>query len=220
MTKQRLLAIIAHDLKTPLSSFTNTLEITKQLSHSFSKEQLIDWFDTIQNEFNTLLNLINNMLLWALHQQNQISYQPEWIVTEALIDENIQLIEHIAQKKNITISKEILLPPNHQILTDNNMMKFILRNIATNAIKYTSIGGKIHFKAEVIDNQKTKIQIIDNGIGIKAEDLPKLFNLSKGSHIKGTGLGLAMCKEFINIIQGEISIESQLHTGTTVKIMI
>lgn len=210
-TKDKFFSIIAHDLKNPLQGLLSSSEVLYKFYEAFDeskKKELIQRFYNSSQQFSALLK---NLLTWSLSQQGRIRLNPKEINIAVIIEENIELIKETAEKKNIKYSTDI---KNDSIAwADKNMIRTVIRNLVSNALKFTHSGGEINIK---IEHSKPYINIIvsDNGIGIPPEDIPGLFKLdtyksNKGTlGEKGTGLGLILCKEFVEKNNGIIHVGS------------
>jgi signal transduction histidine kinase len=191
-----------------------------------------DKYDTAtQKEFLSLINsgmqnthkLLENLLLWSNTQRGKIKYNPQNINLYLLSNENTDLLTHSAEKKLITIKNQV--PKEMSLKADKDMLSSIIRNLVSNALKFTSKGGEISIKARAVkvrNNQNyTEISIKDNGVGIPKVIQPKLFLISENTSTEGTdketgsGLGLIICKEFIEKHGGKIWVESEEGKGST-----
>lgn len=221
--KDKYLSIIAHDLKNPISAIKNISEMMINENRKFSERELYDNLHLIKNTSNSLFNLLMDLLEWSRANTGQITVNPVMINTEKIVNEVITYLILQANNKQIKISVDI--EPNTFIFADYNMVNTILRNIVSNAIKFTPISGNISISAHT-NNDKTVIQISDNGLGIPPEKLSKLFTLEKSrstvgtSGETGTGLGLILCKDFVEKNNGTISVFSELNKGTTFTITL
>jgi PAS domain S-box-containing protein len=222
-TKDRFFAIIAHDLKNP---FTALYSIIQTLSVSFGdleKDEQQFYVDRIEKITAHLVNLLDNLLLWARAQTEKLKINPEKINIRELITENIHLVKAAADKKLIAIKEDI--PDDLIAISDKNMLNTVIRNLLSNAIKYTNREGLIKITGRKIKDDKgkklVKVDVSDNGIGITGENMGKLFRIDKNPSTsgtadeKGTGLGLIICKDFIEKNGGKISVESYPEKGST-----
>ena len=149
-----------------------------------------------------------------------MSFEPSNLNLLAIVEETMNLLEGDAERKNITISQ--LIDPNMTVFADENMLKTILRNLASNAIKFTNNGGSITFRSVVV-NQQVEITVADSGVGISGDIKSKLFLVDEiittqgTSNESGTGLGLLLCKEFVEKHKGTIWVDSTLGKGSEFK---
>lgn len=222
-TKDRLFAIIAHDFKTPLLSFQN---LTKNIAFLLKKGQtdrVLKMGHSIEESALTLKRQTDNLLNWAMSQTGQIPYSPERFSLQQLATENIGGFLNLTEAKNIeTIWKA---EEELWVFADRQAVLLIIRNLFSNALKFTPEGGKIEIAA-VESGDFVKLTVRDSGVGIAPEKIPEIFEMSnqksesgtKGE--KGTGLGLAVCKELTELNRGKISLESTLGSGTKVTLLL
>ncbi len=218
VTKDKFFSIIAHDLKSPIGAALSMSELLNNSYDTFSEEDKKYWMNALYQSTSTTFNLLENLLTWSRIQRNNINYNPELFDIHSIINENIQLLEASISKKRIVIDKEV--GASLYVYADKEMVKFILRNILSNAIKFTPVNGKIKIKAEITSSDYITINIIDNGVGMDKEKVSNLFNLdydisTKGTEgEKGTGLGLILCKEFIDKNKGKMWVEGEQGKGS------
>lgn len=219
-TNTKFISIIAHDLRTPFVSILGILEILRESLNDYSIIEIEKYIDMVSNSANRSLNLLDNLLAWTISQNKEKSFNPVKInLFELLVDE-IDNMDTSAKQKQIFLNHSIA--PNVQVTADLQMVKTILRNLISNAIKYTNSGGEINISARE-SNQFIEIEVKDNGIGISHENQKTLFNFdvyhtsigTKSEH--GTGLGLLICKEFVQLHGGNIWVESELGKGCEFK---
>ena len=167
--------------------------------------------------------LLENLLDWSRSQTGKIHFAPEALDINKITEEVVELNAQNAFQKGIKIKSSI--GPGTTIFADENMVKTILRNLISNGIKFTRTGGEIQLKTEQANGMVT-YSVADNGIGMKDEDVQKLFRIDinpktiGNSTEKGTGLGLILCKEFVEMNGGEIWAESKWREGTTFKFKV
>ncbi|MGB0525386.1 MAG: tetratricopeptide repeat protein [Flammeovirgaceae bacterium] len=222
-TKDKLFALIAHDLKNPLSSFRSiTQSLNENLIH-ISKSDLEYFLSSLNQSANSLYDLLQNLLSWAISQINQLPFHTEKIALKTIVEENIALLEANAQSKNIKLTHDI--KEADYVFMDKNSLRTVLRNLMGNALKFTPKDGSVSVTSKLVD-QRVLIEVHDTGIGISSEDLTKLFKIEEdvsvvgSSKEKGTGLGLILCKELLEKQQGEIYAKSELGKGSTFTIAI
>ena len=217
-TKDKFFSIIAHDLKTPFNSLLGFSEILVEEINGNNFENIKKYTQHIYDILIQSYALLNNLLDWSLSQTGGMKFKPEKINFNEISNELIDYLKNIAQNKKLVINSNI--NDNLELIADKNMLTTIIRNLVSNAIKYSSQGGEITISAST-DNKETRISVKDTGIGINAEDLEKLFKIeesisTKGTeNEKGTGLGLILCKEFLEKHNGKIWAESKFGKGTT-----
>lgn len=222
-TKDKFLSIIAHDLKNPIAGIMMTTELLVEYIDKFDKDKLVDKINEINRASVRLKDLLETLLEWARATTGQIPFNPEPINIDESVDNINQLLDSNLKNKNISLIIEN--PACCRIIADNKMLETIIRNIISNAIKFTPEGGKIIVSSEDIDD-KLRVNIKDTGVGIPEDKIPQLFNISSNYSTlgtqkeKGTGLGLVLCKEFIDLNKGTIEVKSELGKGTTFSITL
>lgn len=217
-TKDKFFAIIAHDLKNPFSTVLGISELLAREFESFDPESLKEFITQIYKYSNNTYNLLENLLQWSMVQTGRMPMSPSTINLASIIDENVELLMGNAKQKKITI--ESLASNGFTAFADVNMLTTVVRNLLSNAIKFTSNGGNI--KVNIAEDGLTwKVSVTDTGIGISEKDLKNLFLLDSNptsigtSQEKGTGLGLILCKEFVERNHGKIGVNSLIGSGTT-----
>jgi signal transduction histidine kinase len=216
-TNAKFLSIIAHDLRSPFSSILGILELLKMSLKEFNKNQIEEYVDIVYNSANNTLTLLDNLLVWAVSQNKEKNFKPIKINLYEVLREEIENLKTLASQKQITLSQTI--KPDLNVTADIQMVRTILRNLISNAIKYTNINGEIVIDASEV-KQYVEVAIKDNGVGMSNEDQKKLFKIDSfhstpGTHDeKGTGLGLLLCKEFVELHGGNIRINSEVGKGS------
>jgi len=219
--KDKFFAIIAHDLRGPTGNLASFLEHLNDTFHDHSPAELKKILLSLYKSAENVSVLLENLLIWAQSQLNKIECNPRELNLTNVIQISVKGLKQSADNKQIEIGFEL----NDQILVwaDPNMVQTILRNILSNAIKFTPRGGSVIIKTEIRDMKNASIRIIDNGVGIEKTSLSKIFDLNNTHHTNGTenemstGLGLILVKDFIEKNNGTITIESQIGKGTTVS---
>lgn len=216
-TKDKLFSIIAHDLRSPFNGIIGFSELLIENSNDILLEDSEQYIKIINSAAKNTLILLDNLLNWAKSQTGQLSFNPEKVLLSEVVQEIITLSKTIAKSKNIAL--EYAGTDNLEIFVDVNMLNTVLRNLISNAIKFTNVGGHIKVSAALKQDQ-VEITISDNGIGINKEKLTKLFSISSNTTTLGTedengsGLGLVLCKEFIQKNNGDIWVESEENKGS------
>ncbi|MCX8055735.1 MAG: HAMP domain-containing histidine kinase [Ignavibacteria bacterium] len=219
ITKDKFFSIIAHDLKNPVSAFMGVSNFLSQTFHELSNEELKEFLDDVNNSAKQLYELLENLLMWSRCERGLIQYQPAVYELRQFITSNINLLKINADNKNISINYD--LDKEYKVYTDANMLNTIIRNLCTNAIKFTHEGGTINIICREDDDNFCRISVSDNGVGIPKENLEKLFSLQNSvsttgtKQESGTGLGLILCREFVEKHNGRIWVESTVNVGTT-----
>jgi len=217
-TKDKFFSIIAHDLRSPFSSILGFSELALNDS-KIKKFDKTEYYCThIYNATQQSFNLLNNLLQWSRLQMGKIEFYPKNINLNEIITDILSLINVNIKEKQLRVN--IQIKPDMTVFADSFMMDTVLRNLIANAIKYSHIGGEIEINASASEKE-LKISVIDNGIGIEKENLDKLFKIDSNfimpgtKNEKGTGLGLILCKEFIDLHKGKIWAESDLGNGSS-----
>lgn len=217
--KDKFFSIISHDLRSPLHSLVGFLDILKKHANVFSPEEMITFAKNMDSAVQRILELLENLLNWSLSQTNDIDFKPEIIELNEVFKANIDLYQNNAEKKQINLSFE---ETNLSVFVDKNMLDFILRNLISNAVKFTEADGQVKVNAQVDTEDFVSVIIKDTGVGIKAEYMDKIFKSdehfsSPGTLAeKGTGFGLMLCQDFVKRNGGELQVESEEGVGTTI----
>jgi signal transduction histidine kinase len=218
ITKDKFFSIIAHDLKNPFNSIKGFTELLIENLNSYDDEKRMKFLKIIKDSTSKAHDLLNNLLIWANNQSGNIAFKPKEISLKPYVSDVISLLEIQAVNKDIIITNNIA--ENIQVYADENMLTTILRNLLSNAIKFTNERGFIIISGYHEDKWVT-ISIQDNGIGMSQEQIDTLFDLEhKQSAIgtaneQGSGLGLILCKDFIEKHNGKIYVNSEIGNGTT-----
>lgn len=219
--KDKLFAIIAHDLRGPTSSLAALLEQLNSRFDEFSKKELKDLLLILFKSAENVRSLLENLLIWAQSQVNKIEHRPLELLLDSVFQQAINGLKQTARDKEI----EIRVEGNKKIFVsaDPDMVQIILRNIISNSIKFTNRGGLVLIKTGIYDEKTVRISIIDNGIGMEKPQSEKIFDITRNHHTRGTenekstGLGLILVKYFVEINRGTLTIESEKNKGTTVS---
>jgi signal transduction histidine kinase len=219
-TKDLMFSIIAHDLKSPFNAILGFTQLLKDKLRSMDFEKSEKLISGMNAQARTTYNLLEDLLTWARDNSNKIGYNPIQCNISSICKEVINQLKDTAQMKGIAINS--FHSTEVYAYADKNMAEVILRNLIVNAIKFTESFGKIDIYSEPI-SEFIEISVSDNGIGIdekvKADLFKSDFNESTPgtAREKGSGLGLVICKRFIERHQGEIWLENKKKKGTTVK---
>jgi ligand-binding sensor domain-containing protein/signal transduction histidine kinase len=221
--KDRFFSIIAHDLRNPFNTIIGMTDILLITLNNIDPLKLQRTLENIKTSSGQAYELLENLLLWARSQTGTISYRPELVDVQALVEESIGLVAVQASRKNIEISTEF--KQCRQVTGDVNMIHTILRNLLTNALKYTHRNGEI--RVGISENKEFCIlSVKDNGIGISAEKIKNIFSIDTAHKTKGTdqepgtGLGLILCRELIGKHGGRIEVESEVGKGSLFSVFI
>jgi signal transduction histidine kinase len=221
--KDKLFSIIAHDLRGPLGTAMNLIEVLVEFYDSMSKEEVIEWLLRLNTSSKHTYYLLENLLHWSRRQRGEIEFAPEELNIGSIITDTQELLSVNAGSKQIELVAE--LKGNLEGYFDRNMMETVLRNLASNAIKFTKAEGQVTISAKR-EGDDVILIVKDNGVGIREEIIPRLFEPVKNKTTlgtageKGTGLGLILCKEFVEKHDGKISVDSIAGEGTTFTIVL
>ena len=219
-TKDKFFSIIAHDLKNPFNTLMGFTELLLDNLEDFSDDKVHEIIGILNETSKQSYALLENLLEWSRTQTGRMEMKLERINIHDLIEENIDLLSNQAGKKKIQLVSKVSADAN--AFADANMIRTVIRNLISNAIKYTKENGSITCSSFVKDN-KLQIEVADTGIGIKPQNLEKLFRIDLNYSTRGTadengtGLGLILCKEFINRIGGDIWVDSVFGEGSIFK---
>ncbi len=222
-SKDKFFSIIGHDLKNPLFVIQSMSEILETEYTDLTDEEKIGFIKGVREASFSAFSLLDDLLKWSRCQSGRIDYNPEPLHIRKIINGIFSLVEAQANRKNITLIYNN--NPKHNVLGDKNMIEAIIRNLISNAIKFSNDGGEVKIYTKELENQ-IEITVADSGIGIAEKDLSKLFRIDvQNSDIgkskeKGTGLGLILCKEFVEKHGGSIWVESQFGLGSQFKFTV
>lgn len=219
--KDKFFSILAHDLKNPFSVILGITSFLIENFSDFTEEEIIESLNRLNSSSRHLFNLFENLLEWSRIQRNAISFLPVRLNLASTSRMSLHPLKIMAMEKKIEIANNI--PDDIDIIADEKMIEAIFRNLISNAIKYSNAESVVTLEARRADKKHAEIEIIDNGIGINNEMLDDLFKIDNiksqpgTNNEKGTGLGLILCKEFINQNGGEISVKSKVNEGSSFK---
>ena len=217
-TKDKFFSIIAHDLRSPFSSimgFSNILA-NQIIEHDY--EGVEKYAEIIQQSSKRAMDLLSNLLEWSRSQTGMIQFNPEFFVLSRLVSEIVELFNDASKQKSISIT--IQISRSFPVVADRAMISSMIRNLISNAIKFTFPGGGVTISAEQ-KNHETTVAVQDNGVGIDNDDLQKLFRIEETHSTSGTqnergsGLGLLLCKDFAEKHGGKIWVKSEKGVGST-----
>jgi|GEM_PF-5918966 len=221
-TKDKLFAIISHDVRSPLTSLNGLLDIITHSAEEMSTKELNMFFENLKNRVDVVTSFLDNLLKWARFQDDTIKVKKTTFVICNIVERVANLYKEQADQKGIKIKIDNI---NHQVgdlfvIADENMVEFILRNLLANAIKFTHPKNEIEISLYKKDDF-VEISIKDYGVGMTPEECTNLFDFKKQVSKKGTssetgtGLGLILCKEFVEKNNGEIKVKSEYEKGST-----
>jgi|GEM_PF-1121075 len=222
-SKDQLFSIIAHDLKSPFNSLLGLTELLSESFESLTEEEKKEFIKYTRESVENLYRLLENLLNWSITQTGKLRLNAEPLEMGLLINDTLSLLHQQIIKKQLITSIE--LESDEMAFADQETVKTILRNLITNAIKFTPAGGKITIKYRLNENfrngKMVEITVSDNGVGISPENQellfknPQLIKTQGTSYEKGTGLGLILCKDFVEKNNGQISVLSEPGKGSS-----
>jgi len=219
LTKDKFISIIAHDLRNPIMASQSLTDALIENHDKLADNQKRQLLASLQKATHHLQDLLENLLMWALSQSDRIHFFPECQQLKLVAEKAIKQLLYQALNKELIIRNNI--PEQTMVSADINMLLFILRNLISNAIKFSENKTTITLSASETSDE-IRVMVEDKGCGMSQEDLGKLFNLNETKNIgagknKGTGLGLALCKDFVRRHGGDISVISEPGQGTTIR---
>jgi PAS domain S-box-containing protein len=218
-TKDKFFSIIAHDLRSPFHGFLGLTKSFAEAAGSYSAQELALLSNAMHQSADNLFNLLNNLLEWAQMQKGSMSFQPIKLSLSDLITENVQTIKKRSEQKEVTIINTVF--GSFQVYADEHMINSVILNLLSNAVKYTHRNGTVTLKASKTGEEMVQLSVSDTGVGMQKSKLDKLFKIGEKIGSKGTdgelstGLGLLLCKEFVDRNGGKIWVESEEGVGST-----
>jgi signal transduction histidine kinase len=223
LAKDKIFSIISHDLRSPINSITGLLNILSTKMASAGDNELRSLVDDVSEATDRIAYFLDDLLRWSMSQMGSLKPDIEKANFKKIVQENYALAKPRLKEKNIHFRASV--PEGVEVYADSNMLRLILRNLISNSIKFTRKNGYIAVSLKPGDQGFSVIQVSDDGIGMSEEKLQGLFEF-KGSGItggntnEGTGLGLMLCKEFVESNGGEIGVASRLDEGTVFSIKL
>ncbi len=217
-TKDKFFSIIAHDLKNPMQSLVLSAHMLRTYFNQHEYERMEKHIDGVDHSVKHSINLLENLLNWARAQTGRLRVNPEEFLLQEIFEESIAVLEKGARDKDIEIVVK-MSQDEHQVEADRNMITTVLRNLLSNALKFSPKGSKILINVKATAHSAV-VQVADQGVGIPEDRLQNLFKVDATQSTpgteneKGTGLGLILCKEFIEKNNGDIWVESSPGEGS------
>ena len=216
--KNKFFSIIAHDLRSPFTSLMGFTNLLKAQAENLSSDQVKEFANTIDQSADRVFKLLENLLEWAQMQMERVDPQSDFITLNDIAKKTVDVLGPVAAEKGLTLSEtgEAL-----KAYADPNMVDTVIRNLVNNAIKFTPEGGTITIAYEMTETGKAKVSVKDTGVGMSASVAKTIFSLAdnvttRGTNgEKGTGLGLTLCKELVELNGGRIELESEPNKGST-----
>ncbi len=216
-SKDKFFSILAHDLRSPFTSLLGLSEFLENEIETLQTEEVQKIVMSISSSSKKVYRLLENLLQWSRIQTGRLDFTPDYFDPNEIVHDIVELYKINAAKKEIKISTSF--EKNLSVFADRNMIDTVLRNLLSNAIKFTKTGGSIELCTNKVENA-VKISVKDTGIGISKKELISLFSLECNStrlgteNEKGTGLGLVLCKEFVEKNKGKIEVDSKTNRGS------
>jgi two-component system, sensor histidine kinase and response regulator len=216
-TKDKLFSIIGHDFRSPLHSLRGLLELIG--TRNMSQQEFEQYSKDLRNKIDVVYNNLDNILHWSVSQLNGINASPLKVNVQDLSNDVVELYSEIARVKGVKLINDV--PGGIGVWADKEQIRLVIRNLVSNALKFTFAGGQVTIGAAVMDSV-ARIYVKDTGVGISGDDISKLFvkqtlwSERGTNNEKGLGLGLLLCKEFIEKNAGTIEIRSEAGVGTTI----
>lgn len=212
--KSKLMSIISHDLRTPLINIQSYFELLNEYGMDSAERNHIE--QTLHKSTNNAMDMLSNLLYWSKSQMEGASVNLLNVNLLEILTTTLEMAQAHATKKDISFNCHI--SPEIMVLADVDMLQLVVRNLISNAVKFTAAGGKVEIKAELLLNE-CKITVIDNGIGIPKDKHESIFSMqtkpaSGTDKEMGVGLGLALCKEYVELQNGRIAFETDAEIGT------
>jgi two-component system, sensor histidine kinase and response regulator len=216
--KDKLFSIIGHDLRGPIGTFMMMLETVTDEENKYTVEKIMEYLHKMKDVAKSIYQLLDNLLCWARSQRKLVEYHPFDLFLHNIVEQCCKVLNESATKKSITLYNEI--SPGTVVFCDENTITTVIRNLISNSLKFTTEGGNITIK----ENKNVKfveVAVKDSGVGMSGDSLKKLFRQDQiftkfGTNgEKGTGLGLLLCKDFVEGNGGNIRVESEIGKGTT-----
>lgn len=223
LVKNRFITIISHDIRSPLVILSETLSCLLQRFDVMSKPQMRNFLEKAQRRSQSLVQMTENLLTWSSLQSGKMS--PDWVETElrGVVDEAIEQAHSQAEAKGVILCNEVA--NSSTLATDGKMLSCVLRNLLTNAIKF-SFNGQSVFVRATCSPEECQVMVKDHGMGIQPEDMDKLFQADelftrRGTQSEeGSGMGLLLCHEFVKALGGRIEVSSEPGSGATFTLVL
>jgi signal transduction histidine kinase len=222
-TKDKLFSVIAHDLRGPIGGMTSLLETLSIDNGAMSAAEVGEFIDALRTASRNTSQLLENLLAWSRSQRGEMPFRPERILVFPVVEECVAIFGLNAAEKGIAI--ETSVANGLEARADPEQLKTLLRNLISNAVKFTARGGRVHIEAERSEGG-TRIEVRDEGIGMDREQIESLYDFgsmrsrSGTANERGSGLGLVLCKEIADLHQGRIEVSSEPWKGSAFSIFL
>jgi len=221
--KNNFFSLIAHDMKSPFSTLSGLSDLLINDKERLSPKEEYDILRSINRVSKYSFKLLQNLLTWSLNQSGQLIFRPTNIFAYTVVDDVVGLVSTTANTKGVMLFSDV--DEDIEIHADTDMLSTVLRNLVSNAVKFTESGGSVKVSAK-IEEEYVKLSVLDTGIGIRESVQRKMFSLAESytekgtADEKGTGLGLVICKDLVEVHGGEISLQSTPGKGTVISFTI
>jgi signal transduction histidine kinase len=219
--KDLFISILAHDLRSPFNALLGLSDLLLENLHNYNIEEIEEMVNHIKTSSQDTYALLEDLLKWTRAQSGNIPFNPQDLIFADICKNILELFNLNAHAKKITFN--LLIQNNISVFSDADMLKTVLRNLISNAVKFTCTGGVIDIRAKK-NQENIMISVSDNGIGMSPEKMRKLFDISQiqtfssgTANETGTGFGLLLCKEFVEKHGGKIWVESRCGKGSDFK---
>jgi signal transduction histidine kinase len=222
-TKDKFFSILAHDMKNPIGGFKLLSILLVDQYNDLTDDEVFESLKAIEQSAKSVYSLFENLLNWSRSQTGMIKYNPSKEDLYQVVLNCISQLKTLSKQKNIRITHSFKL--NTMAFFDRDMIDTVIRNLISNAIKFTKENGEIAINSSENEGYQY-ISVVDNGIGIDEKDIERLFKLDSGftsqgtAKETGTGLGLILCKEFVEKNGGTITVQSEINKGSTFSFSI
>ncbi len=218
--REKVHSIISHDLRAPVNGIMGYLNLILEAPEEFGPEQTTKFAEQMLKSVTRLSEMLENLLRWSLFQSGELVTNPGWLNLNAAVERCMGLYADAAARKEVSL--HWTLDREWKVLADSEMLDFILRNLVSNAIKFSKMGGNVQLEVSLAGTNQVRISLQDTGVGIPAQQIIRMFE--QGEHIttsgtkkeKGTGFGLMLCRDFVAHLGGKLEVNSQVGVGTEV----
>lgn len=223
LVKNRFITIISHDIRSPLVILSETLSYLLQRFDVMSRAQMRNFLEKAERRSQSLVQMTENLLTWSSLQSGKMSPEMVHVELRQVVEQAIEQAQSQAESKGVLLCSEVV--QGHTMTTDVKMLACVLRNLLTNAIKFSFDGQRVFVRAESKDKEH-RVIVKDHGMGIQTEDIDKLFQADelftrRGTHSEeGNGMGLLLCHEFVKALGGRIEVSSEPGSGATFTVVL
>ncbi|GAK56399.1 multi-sensor signal transduction histidine kinase [Candidatus Vecturithrix granuli] len=220
-SKDKFFSIISHDLRSPFNTLLGFAQLLLEQLDQYSKADILSHVEKLYHSAERLYALLENLLTWSRIQRGAMEFRPEHLNLHEITDYTLDLLAAKAEQKQITLTNTV--SENISVWADEQMLTTIMRNLVSNAVKFTTEGGSVTISAHSRDDHELEVAVVDTGLGIPQEHLSKLFRIdTRYTNVgtageSGTGLGLNLCKDLVEKHYGKIWVESEPGQGSVFR---